>query len=115
MLARAERQIPRDPEPIDGKGNEYHFRNLGGRIFVCAYHWGANGGFCVRTPLSKVRRIDELAEGVCRHGAEGIPHAMTGEAQALGYDCKHGHMVREPYSYHFDEDGWSTDEWAPLW
>jgi hypothetical protein len=29
MLARAERQIPRGPEPIDGKGNEYHFRNLG--------------------------------------------------------------------------------------
>jgi hypothetical protein len=82
---------------------------------VCAYH-GGNGGFCVRTPLSEVKRVDEIADDECRHGGPDatIPHAVTGEAIVLSYDCKHGHMVREPYFNHFDPDGWITEDWRPL-
>ena len=43
-----------------------------------------------------------------------ISHAMTGEAIVLNYECKRGHMVREPYANHFDADGWMTEEWRPL-
>jgi hypothetical protein len=113
MLARAARQIP--PESPTER-NEYHFRRLGKTIFVCAYHWGANGGLCVRTPLSEVKRIDDLAEDTCRHGGPDaiISHAMTGEAIVLNYDCKHSHMVREPYADHFDADGWMLGEWKSL-
>jgi hypothetical protein len=113
MLARAARTIPR--EDHDAR-LEYHFRRLGELVMVCAYHYGGNGGFCVRTPLSQVKRVDELAEDECRHGGPAaiIPHAMTGEAIALNYNCKHGHMVREPYANHFDADGWMTEEWRPL-
>jgi hypothetical protein len=66
MLARAARTIPRD---VHEARLEYHFRRLGELVMVCAYHYGGNGGFCVRTPLSEVKRIDELAEDECRHGA----------------------------------------------
>ena len=113
MLKRAARQIP--PEGPNER-NEYHFRRLGETVFVCGYDWGANGGFCVRTPLSEVKRIDDLAEDTCRHGGPDaiISHAMTGEAIVLNYDCKHGRMVREPYANHFDADGWMLEEWKPL-
>jgi hypothetical protein len=112
MLTRAARTIPRedyDP-PL-----EYHFRRSGELVMVCAYH-GGNFGFCIRTPLSAVKRIDEFAEDECRHGGPNttIPHVMTGEAIALNYDCKRGHMVREPYAGHFDADGWKWEEWRPL-
>jgi hypothetical protein len=88
---------------------------LGETVMVCAYH-GGNGGSRVRTPLSEVKRIDEMADDECRHGRPDatIPHATTGEAIVLSYDCKHGHMVREPYFNHFDPDGWMTKEWRPL-
>jgi hypothetical protein len=113
MLVRAAGQIPAAGQ---NERNEYHFRNLGGTVFVCAYHWGANGGLCVRTPLSEVKKIDALAEDTCRHeGPDAIiSHAMTGEAIVLKYDCKRGHMVREPYANHFDVDGWMLEEWRPL-
>jgi hypothetical protein len=112
MLARAARTIPRaeyDP-PL-----EYHFRRLGELVMVCAFH-GGNGRFCVRTPLSEVKRIDELAEDECRYGGPDaiISHAMTGEAIVLNYDCKGGHMEPEPYANHFDADGWMMEEWKPL-
>ena len=113
MLPRAARQIT---AAGPNERNEYHFRNLGGTICVCAYDWGANGGLCVRTPLSEVKKIAALAEDTCRHRAPDaiIPHAMTGEAVVLKYECKRGHMVREPYAYHFDADGWMLEEWRPL-
>ena len=110
MLTRAARQItPEGPN----ERNEYHFRNLGETTFVCAYHWGAKGGLCGRTPLSEVKHVDELPR---IHVSMGrlIPHAMTGEAEVLKYECKRGHMVREPYAYHFDVDGWMLEEWRPL-
>jgi hypothetical protein len=77
-------------------------------IWVCYYNGVGNWGFCTRTPLSDVKRIDELAEDTCRHGGPdaNIPHSMTGEANVLNYDCKRGHMVREPYAQHFNADGW---------
>jgi hypothetical protein len=94
MLARAHRTIP----PREGDRPEYHFRRYGGIIWVCYYNGVGNGGFCVRTLLSEVKRIDELAEDTCEHGGPEaiISHAMTGEAIVLSYDCKRGHMVREP-------------------
>jgi hypothetical protein len=110
MLARAARQIPAEGP---NERNEYHFRRLGETIFVCAYLWGRNARFCGRTPLSDVKRVDELAEDTCQHGGL-ISHAMTGEAEELNYECKGGHMVREPYAYHFDADGWMLEEWKAL-
>jgi len=64
-------------------------------VLVCAYH-GGNGEFCTRTPLSEVRRIDELAKDMCEHGGPDIiiPHALTGEAIALNYECDGGRMTR---------------------
>jgi hypothetical protein len=113
MLARAAGTIPREDHDAPF---EYHFRRLGELVMVCAYRYGGNGGFCVRTPLSEVKHIDELAEDECRHGGHDaiIPHAMTGEAIVLNYNCKRGHMVREPYANHFDADGWMIEEWRPL-
>lgn len=112
LLARAQRTIP----PAAGDRPEFHFRRSGGIIWVCSYNGVGNGGFCTRTPLSDVKRIDDLAEDTCRHGGPQaiIPHVMTGEAIVLNYECKDGHMVRDPYAQHFDADGWMLDEWKPL-
>ena len=112
LLARARRTIP----PAEGDRPDYHFRTSGGIIWVCSYNGVGNGGFCTRTPLSDVKRIDDLAEGACQHGGPGaiVPHALSGEAIVLNYDCKGGHMLREPYAQHFDADGWMLDEWKPL-
>jgi hypothetical protein len=112
LIARAKRTLP----PGEGDRPDYHFRRYGGLTWVCYYNGVGNSGFCVRTPLSEVKGIDELAEDTCRHGGPdaNIPHAMTGEAIVLNYDCKRGHMVREPYANHFDADGWMLEEWKPL-
>ncbi len=91
----------------------YHFRRNGNVVQVCADHHG-NDAFCVRTSLETVRKIDERAEDACQHGAEGISHAMTGPAIVLNYQCKGGHMVREPYAYYFNFDGYKWSEWLYL-
>lgn len=111
MLAQARRVMP--PQG-DHDRLIYHFRRLGAGVLVCGVHWGANGGFCAQTSLAEVRQIDERAEDACRQGETGIPHALTGEALVLRYDCVGGHMKREPYAYEFDQDGWRYDEWRGL-
>jgi hypothetical protein len=111
MLAKARRVIP--PQGADDR-IIYHFRRAGETVLVCGYHWGGNGRFCTRTPLSLVRKIDERAEDACRQGETGIPHAMTGEAIVLNYDCVRGHLKRQPYAYAFDLDGYMMEEWRPL-
>jgi len=112
LLARAQRTIP----PAEHDRPDYHFRTSGGIMLVCYYNGVGNGRFCTRTPLSDVKRIDDLAEDTCQHGGPGaiIPHALTGEAIVLDYACKGGHMAREPYARRFDADGWMLDEWKPL-
>jgi hypothetical protein len=82
---------------------------------VCAYH-GGNGGFCTRTPLSEVSRIDQLAKDMCEHGGPdaSIPHVYTGEAAALGYECHGGRMTRRPYAEVFNVDGYMLSEWSAL-
>ena len=92
----------------------YHFRRVGNETLVCAYHYGANGGFCGRTPLSVIRKIDAVAQDACEHGEPNIPHAITGEAIVLQYACKGGRMVREPYAYHFDSEGYDLGQWRAL-
>ena len=111
MLAKARHVIP--PEGPDDR-IIYHFRRAGENVLVCGYHWGGNGRFCTQTPLSLVRKIDERAEDACRQGESGVPHAITGEAIVLNYDCVRGHMKREPYAYAFDLDGYMNEEWRPL-
>jgi hypothetical protein len=93
----------------------YHFREYGNMIWVCAVHWGANSTPCVRTPLNIIHKIDVLAEDICQHDpAGGVPHAITGEAIVLNYQCKGKHMTREAYAYHFDSDGYKMEEWKPM-
>jgi len=113
MFAKA-KEIFRDCAEPDMRC-EYHFRNMGGSIWACAYH-GGNWGFCTQTPLSLVKKIDEMAEDLCRHSGPDaiIPHVMTGEAEALNYECVGSHMRRKPYSDVFDMDGWTSDAWKPL-
>lgn len=108
MLAAARRVIP--PE---GR-MEYHFRRQGGLTVVCAYLWGRNGGFCSRTPMTLVKKVDRLAEDACRQGEEIIPHALTGEADVLNYRCVARRMERDPYYVHFDADGYQVSEWKEL-
>ena len=38
-----------------------------------------------------------FAEDTCRHGGEGVPHAQTGDAAILNYQCVNGRMTRDPY------------------
>jgi len=113
MLSKA-RQIFRDCAG-PGMGCEYHFRNVGGSTLACAYY-GGNGGFCTQTSLEDVKKVDGTAEDECQNSGPDtiIPHAMTGEANVLNYECVGGHMRREPYSNAFDADGWRFDEWKPL-
>jgi hypothetical protein len=108
MLVAARRVIP--PE---GR-MEYHFRRQGGLTLVCGYLWGRNGGFCSRTPMSLVKKIDLLAEDACRQGEDVIPHALTGEADVLSYRCVGSHMKRDPYYVHFDREGYHVSEWREL-
>ncbi len=102
--------------PYGRSACEYHFRKMGGLTWACAYHTGGNGGFCIRTPLSLVRKIDAIAEDFCEHSddAPGPPHALTGEAIVRRYKCENGYMKREPYANEFDMDGWMLSEWKPL-
>jgi hypothetical protein len=104
--------------PPEGPGDriEYHFRRVGNSIMVCGYHWGGNGGFCGKTTLSEVKQIDERAEDTCRFGGPdaSIPHAMTGEAIWLDYECFRGHMRRKPYADVFDQDGYNSEQWKFL-
>ena len=39
---------------------------------------------------------------------------MTGPAIVLNYQCKGEHVVREPYAYYFDFDGYKWSEWLYL-
>jgi hypothetical protein len=111
MLAKAKQVFKDCAEP--SPRCEYHFRNIGDSVWACAYHVGYNWGFCTQTPLSEVKKIDEVAEDLCRHSGPDaiIPHAMTGEADALNYECAGNHMRRKPYSNVFDIDGWIVDQW----
>ena len=99
-----------DPEP---RRCEYHFRRSGNRVLACAWD-GGNSGFCIRTPPSVIRRIDAEAEDMCRHGSDIIPHSTFGEAD-LGYACKNGHMIREPYTRYFDAEGYKAHEWRRIY
>ena len=83
---------------------------------VCGYHVGGNGGFCGKTTLSEVKQIDARAEDTCRFGGPdaSIPHAMTGEAVWLNYECIRGRMKRKPYADVFDQDGYNVEQWEFL-
>jgi hypothetical protein len=111
MLAKAKRILPQQG-PNDRP--EYHFRRIGNSLLACAYHWGANGGFCTQTPLSLVRKIDERAKDWCMQGMDNVPHAVTGEAIVLNYRCIGGHMKREPYATAFDTEGYINEEWRHI-
>ena len=99
---------------------ETHYRKTGSITWVCHYDGLSNWGFCGRTTLDQVKKIDALAEDTCEHGTPFenlgivIPHSMTGEAESLNYQCKRGHMVREPYDLHFDPQGYSREQWKPV-
>ena len=95
---------------------ETHYRKLGGSTWVCHYDGESNWGFCGRTTLAEVKKINALAEDDCRHlDNDGIvPHSTTGEAEELNYACRNGHMVRDAYTSHFTSDGYSYQQWKPM-
>ena len=93
---------------------ETHYRKVGTTTYVCHYNGESNWGFCGRTTLAEVKRIDAFAEDGCRHGEDGVPHSTTGEAEELNYVCSNGHMVRDPYLNHFTADEYSYQQWQPV-
>jgi hypothetical protein len=82
-----------------------HYRKSHGVTLVCHDIWGANYSNCSRITLSEVKKVDAFAEDTCRHGGEGVPHAQTGDAAILDYQCVNGRMTRHPYLNDFDMDG----------
>jgi hypothetical protein len=89
-----------------------HYRKSGGYTYVCQEIWGANYNPCDQVPLALVKKIDELAKDECENDPTGgIPHATSGDAIVLNYQCQGGHMKRDPYVWHFDADGYRPDVW----
>jgi hypothetical protein len=64
--------------------------------------------------LRSLKKIDAFAEDTCRHGGEGIPHAQTGDAAILNYQCVNGRMTRHPYLNDFDMDSYQSAQWRPV-
>jgi hypothetical protein len=91
-----------------------HYRTAYGQKLVCHDIWGANYSNCSRITLAEVKKIDAFAEDTCRHGGEGIPHAQTGDAAILNYQCVNGRMTRHPYLNDFDMDGYQSAQWKPV-
>jgi hypothetical protein len=91
-----------------------HYRTAYGQKWVCHDIWGANYSNCSRITLAEVKKIDAFAEDTCRHGGEGVPHAQTGDAAILNYQCVNGRMTRDPYLNDFDADGYQSAQWKPI-
>lgn len=92
-----------------------HYRKSHGVILVCQEIWGANYNPCDQVPLALVKKIDELAKDECENDPTGgIPHATSGDAIVLKYQCQGGRMKRDPYVWHFDADGYRPDVWKPV-
>ena len=92
-----------------------HYRKSHGVTLVCQEIWGANYNPCDQVPLALVKKVDELAKDECENDPTGgIPHATSGDAIVLRYQCQGGHMTREPYVWHFDADGYRPDQWKPV-
>jgi hypothetical protein len=104
-------------ELLISDGVEFHFRLANGLVMICAYH-GGTGGLCRRTTRADVARIDAVVEDYCLTETiegEGPAHALTGEADNLGYLCdKHHAMLRRPYSDIFNAQGYMSEEWIVL-
>ena len=91
-----------------------HYRTAYGQKLVCHDIWGANYSNCSRVTLAEVKRIDMFAEDTCRHGGEGVPHAQTGDAAILNYQCVNGRMTRDPYLNAFDAEGYQSAQWKQV-
>jgi hypothetical protein len=48
------------------------------------------------------------------HGGEGVPHAQTGDAAILNYQCVNGRMTRDLYLNAFDSEGYQSAQWKPI-
>jgi hypothetical protein len=82
---------------------------------VCQEIWGANYNPCDQVPLALVKKVDALAKDECENDPTGgIPHATSGDAIVLQYQCLSGHMKRDPYVWHFDADGYRPDVWTAI-
>ena len=91
-----------------------HYRTAYGQKLVCHDIWGANYSNCSRITLAEVKKIDAFAEDTCRHGGEGVPHAQTGDAAILNYQCVNDRMTRGPYLNAFDAEGYQSAQWKQV-